>query len=120
MPNEESLDLLAKRLNDNGVATVLGDAEQLEDRKVTKLYSFIDPASGFPSEIFYGPKLEMRPFSPARVSRVTERRSVGLGTLSILLKIMQEALNFIGRYWGSVSPITLFGMKVKRMSLFSL
>ena len=43
---------------------------------------------------------------------------MGLGTLSILLKIMQEALNFTGRYWGSVSPITLFGMKVKRMSLF--
>ena len=92
VPNEESLDLLAKRLNDNGVATALGDAEQLEDRKVTKLYSFIDPASGFPSEIFYGPKLEMRPFSPARGITGYRTEECGLG----------HVVYFVEDYAGSV------------------
>ena len=90
--NEESLDSLAQRLNDYGVKTALGEAEQVSDRKVTKLYNFIDPASGFPSEIFFGPKLEMHPFSPARGIAGYRTEECGLG----------HVVYFVEDYAGSV------------------
>ena len=92
--NEESLDGLARKLNDNGVVTELGSEAQLSDRKVTKLYNFIDPASGFASEIFYGPKLEMRPYSPARGISGYRTAECGLGHVVYFVEDYAASIQF--------------------------
>lgn len=66
LADEPALDAMAARLTAAGVKVAPGSAALCAERKVTKLYSFIDPASTMASEIFFGPLIDSTPFSPAK------------------------------------------------------
>lgn len=98
--NEARLDSLAEKLEVNGVSISLGGSDQLSDRKVTKLYNFIDPASGFSSEIFYGPKLEMRPFTPHRGIVGYRTEECGLGHVVYFVDDYKASVEFYSNVLG--------------------
>ena len=55
--NEDELTEMVRRLQEAGVFVSEADAGLHDERKVTSLYRFIDPASTMPTEIFFGAEI---------------------------------------------------------------
>ncbi|MEM1110681.1 MAG: VOC family protein [Pseudomonadota bacterium] len=64
LDNDQDLEAMADRLREAGVELKRGSAALCQERAVTALYTFLDPISQMPSEIFFGPLIDQIPFSP--------------------------------------------------------
>ena len=79
LANETALEAMVAALRDYGVEVTEGDEALRNERKVTRVYSFMDPASAMPSEIFYGAQSEKLPLTPSRGISGYNTGELGLG-----------------------------------------
>ena len=100
LANEKDLDAMAAALRNYGVEVRPASQQLLDQRKVTGLYQFMDPASNMPSEIFYGAQHEMLPFRPALGISGYNTGDLGLGHVVYFVGDYAESHRFYTEVMG--------------------
>jgi 2,3-dihydroxybiphenyl 1,2-dioxygenase len=98
----EALEQIAERLEAAGHAVVEGTPEQAGQRNVEALIHVADPA-GNPNEIFYGPKMNTKPFASEVVRSGFVADEQGFGHVVIIARDQAEHEAFYS---------TMFGLKL--------
>jgi 2,3-dihydroxybiphenyl 1,2-dioxygenase len=92
--DENALRELERQLNDDGVETVRGSADEARARGVIELLKFKDP-SGIPTEAYFGPLMNFRePFKSPRPLSGFETGAMGLGHIVLRVDDARRSLHF--------------------------
>ncbi|MFT6286430.1 MAG: 2,3-dihydroxybiphenyl 1,2-dioxygenase [Halieaceae bacterium] len=100
LANEKDLEAMSQALRDYGVKVTPASPQLLDQRKVTGLYQFMDPASNMPSEIFYGAQHEMLPFRPSLGISGYNTGDLGLGHVVYFVGDYAESHRFYTEVMG--------------------
>ena len=90
---QSELDRLAGRLDDHGVRVTRGTRALADERHVSELISFSDPA-GNPLEAFHGPELASDPFRPGRPISGFRTGALGMGHAVLNVENVEALLPF--------------------------
>jgi 2,3-dihydroxybiphenyl 1,2-dioxygenase len=100
LANEAALEAMVAALRDYGVEVTEGDDALRNERKVTRVYCFTDPASEMPSEIFYGAQSEMLPLTPSKGISGYNTGDLGLGHVVYFVGDYAESHRFYTQVMG--------------------
>ncbi len=90
---QSELDRLAGRLDDHGVRVTRGLRALADERHVSELISFSDPA-GNPLEAFHGPEIASDPFRPGRPISGFRTGALGMGHAVLNVENVEALLPF--------------------------
>lgn len=112
---DAELDRLAGRLDDHGVAVTRGSRALADQRHVTELISFRDPA-GNPLEVFWKPARSLDPFKPGRPISGFRTGALGMGHVVISVEDVEPLLPFYRDLLGF--KVSDFGLKPYKLYFF--
>jgi 2,3-dihydroxybiphenyl 1,2-dioxygenase len=90
---QSELERLAGRLDDHGVRVTRGSRALADERHVSELISFSDPA-GNPLEVFHGAEIASDPFSPGRPISGFRTGALGMGHAVLNVEDVEALLPF--------------------------
>ena len=94
VPDEPALASIRHRVEQAGVAISEGTHEECGIRACSAMFSFIDPISSMPTEIFYGPTISQLPFQPSASISGYETGELGLGHVVYFIEDYAEGHRF--------------------------
>jgi len=94
MKDGASLDQMVARLRANGFEVTEANAEEVEARKVRRLFKFYDP-DGIPAEIYFGPLIDHRPFVSPRGVRGFKGNGLGWGHMVLAVENPEAYVAFL-------------------------
>jgi 2,3-dihydroxybiphenyl 1,2-dioxygenase len=94
------LDALATTLRNRGIDVLPGSPELRAERKVEALYRFHEPMIEVESEIYYGPLICHRPFTPSRSIAGYNAGELGLGHIVFWVKDLEATVDFYRQVMG--------------------
>lgn len=109
------LDLLAGRLDDHGIEVTRGSRALADQRHVTELISFLDPAGNL-LEVFWKPELASDPFTPGRPISGFRTGALGMGHVVISVEDVEPLLPFYRDLLGF--KVSDFGLKPYKLYFF--
>jgi 2,3-dihydroxybiphenyl 1,2-dioxygenase len=113
--NSAELDRLAGRLDDQDIVVTRGSRALADQRHVTELISFSDPA-GSPLEAFCEPALASDPFKPGRPISGFRTGALGMGHVVISVEDVEPLLPFYKDLLGF--NVSDFGLKPYKLYFF--
>ncbi len=100
LADRDALLKMVAALEKYGVEVSRAEASLTEERQVTEMYQFIDPASTTPTEIFYAPRLEMKPFAPSLGISGYNTGNLGLGHVVYFIGDYEKSHSFYTEVMG--------------------
>lgn len=89
----QALQALAARLEDAGVHVAAGTRDEADARRVLDFIKLEDP-SGIPTEAYYGPLLDERPYQPTRPITGFRTGPMGMGHLVVYQRNLESSVAF--------------------------
>src|SRR5262249_44994733 len=93
VPDAATVHALAQRLESAGVGVTSGTRDEADQRRVVELIQFKAPA-GIPTEVYYGPPLNQRPFHASRAITGFKTGNMGLGHLVVYQPDLDASTKF--------------------------
>jgi extradiol dioxygenase len=97
--DERDLAQTVENLSAAGVEVEMGSEQDARDRAVLGFARFVDP-NGFPSELFYGPRVDQRPFKPGRAMSGFVTGAQGLGHVFLYVADIEKSAAFYRDHLG--------------------
>ena len=109
----QDMNALVGRLRHYGVDVTECTEAERDERRVSKLYRFVDPASGMKSELFHAPEVGQFQFTPPRGISGYKTKGLGLGHIVCITKDYEESKRFYTEVMGfSISDYIVWDNKV--------